>query len=151
MVAHLDRPHFVITNGTWSTDIDKTMDFLAFCAKYDCHVVVSGTPWHRRHQNRSVLDAIKRDQPDAFTLKPKEENFHAMGRLDGKMKFSCSRKCMSWNRALRIAVQPNGELIFQNCDGVYPVVGNIDEPFAKIDKRVTEMRKVGFHEVCPHS
>ena len=150
LVAHIDRPHFVITNGTWSVDTDRTTEFLEFCAKYRCHIVVSGTPWHRRHQNRKVLEALAEEQPEAFRLKPVEENFHAMGKLEGKMKFSCSTKCMSWDRALRIAVQPDGTIIFQNCDGVYPVVGHLGEPFSVIDERVMNMRTDGFSPVCSH-
>lgn len=150
LVAHLDRPQFVITSGSWSTSAERTAEFLRFCAKYRMFIVVSGTPEHRRHQNRAVLEMLAAQQPKAFRLKPLEENFHAMGRLEGKMPFSCSQKCMSWKRALRIAVQPDGTIIFQNCDGIYPVVGNIQEPFANTDKRVMKARTVGFQQVCPH-
>ena len=150
MVAHIDRPHFVITNGTWSTDRERTLAFMDFCMTYNCFIVVSGTPWHRRHQNREILDLWAGAYPENFRLKPKAENFHAMGRLEGKMKFSCTHKCATWDRALRIAVQPDGSIIFQNCDGVYPVVGNIDEPFAVIDARIQELRMRGFEAVCPH-
>ena len=151
LVNHFDKPQFLITNGTWSTDWDRTVEFLRFASAYRCHVVISGTPWHRRHQNRGLLLIIKAEQPDAFTLKPKEENFHAMGKLEGKMKFSCSYKCMSWKKASRIAVQPDGTIIFQNCDGIYPVVGTLDDPFPMIAARVLEMRADGFGEICPHA
>lgn len=150
LVSHIKRPKFVITNGTWSTDYDRTMAFLEFCREYDCHCVVSGTPWHRRHQNRDMLKRLSEEFHGCMTLKPKEENFHAMGKLEGKMKFTCSKKCMSWPGALRIAVQPDGDILFQNCDGIYPVVGNINQPFPMIDAQVQIMRKVGFSSVCPH-
>jgi len=148
--ALADKPRFVITNGSWSTNIARTTEFIEFVMKYRCHVVVSGTPEHRRHQNRSVLEALKEEQPDAITLKPKDENFHAMGRLEGKMKFSCSMKCMWWEKASRIAVQPDGTIIYQNCDGVYPVVGNLSEPFDVVRERVSQMKASGFGRVCPH-
>ena len=151
LVSHVDRPHFVLTNGTWSTDPSRTVEFLDFCWRHKCYVVVSGTPWHRRHQNRAVLGALKEKWPDTFRLKPVEENFHAMGRLEGKMRFSCTRKCAWWGRALRIAVQPDGTIIFQNCDGVYPVVGNLVESFSQLDARVTRMRRESFGDVCPHA
>jgi hypothetical protein len=150
MLAHLDKPHFIITNGSWSRDYDCTMRFLEFCAQYRMHIVVSGTPEHRAHQDRTVLEWLAKQEPGAFRLKPEEENFHPMGRLVGKMPFSCSRKCMSWNRALRVAVQPDGSIIFQNCDGVYPVVGNIREPFRSTDERVQQMRINGFAPACCH-
>lgn len=150
LVQHFDRPRFVITNGTWSMDVDRTLEFMEFCCKYHLHIVVSGTPWHRKHQDRKVLERLKEVQPKVFTLKPIEEGFHAMGRLAGKMEFSCSEKCLSWDRTLRIAVQPDGSIIYQNCDGVYPVVGNIDENFIKINERVQAMRKKDFSSVCSY-
>lgn len=150
LVKHLNKPHFVITNGTWSTDGRRSIEFLQFCKDYKCFMIVSGTPWHRRFQDRDFLELIKKEYPDFVRLKPKEENFHAMGALEGKMKFSCSHKCISWDRALRIAVQSDGTIIFQNCDGVYPLVGTIEEPFELIDKRVQSCREYGFKPVCSH-
>ena len=151
LVSHVDRPRFVITNGTWSTDPARTEEFLDFCRRYDCYMVVSGTPWHRRYQDRSVLEALREGRPDAVRLKPAGESFHAMGRLEGRMQFSCTHKCMWWGRALRIAVQPDGTIIFQNCDGVYPVVGDLGESFSGLGARVTKMRREGFRDVCPYS
>ena len=145
-----EKPRFVITNGSWSTDLARATEFIEFVSKHRCHVVVSGTPEHRKHQDRNVLESWKEEQPDSITLKPKEENFHAMGRLEGKMRFSCSRKCMWWKKASRIAVQPDGTIIFQNCDGVYPVVGSLSEPFEVIKKRVSLMKARGFDRLCPH-
>lgn len=150
LVAHLGKPHFVITNGSWSLTKSGTAEFLSWCSKYRMHVVVSGTPEHREYQDRQVLEAWAEQYPNAFRLKPTEENFHAMGRLADKMPFSCSRKCMAWKRALRIGVQPDGTIIYQNCDGAYPVVGTIQEDFAEMDERVQRCRREGFHCVCPH-
>jgi hypothetical protein len=150
LVNHLKKPQFVLTNGSWSTSFDKTMEFLSFCNRYRLFVVVSGTPEHRRYQNREVLESLAAAQPSTFRLKPIEENFHAMGRLAGVIPFSCSRKCAWWGRALRIAVQPDGTIIFQNCDGIYPVVGNIYESFADIDARIIDARKDGFGKLCKY-
>jgi len=150
LVVHLDKPHFVITNGSWSLSRSGTAEFLTWCAKYCMHIVVSGTPEHREYQDREILEGLAAQYPDVFRLKPEQENFHPMGRLAGKMPFSCSRKCMTWNRALRIAVQPDGTIIFQNCDGEYPVVGSIREPFSVLDERVQAARRDGFDEVCNH-
>lgn len=144
------RPHFCITNGAWSTSIEKTREFLNFCGDYRMFIVISGTPEHRKFQNREVIEMLKAEQPDAIRLKPPEENFHAMGRLIN-LKRPCTQKCLSWNKALRIAVQPDGSIIFQNCDGNYPKVGNIAEPFAMLHERITRLRQQGFMEVCPHA
>lgn len=143
------RPRFVITNGTWSTDAARTERFLDWAGQHRLSIVVSGTPEHRKFQDRKVLENLAAQQPTAIRLKPEEENLHAMGRLEGKMPFSCSMKCVSWDRALRIAVQPDGSVIYQNCDGVYPVVGTISETFTEIDSRVQLCRQDGFARVCP--
>jgi hypothetical protein len=150
MVAHLDKPHFVITNGSWSKDYECMMRFLEFCAQYHIFIVISGTPEHRQHQDRTILEWLAKQEPDAFRLKPEEENFHPMGRLAGKIPFVCTDKCTWWDRALRIAVQPDGSIIFQNCDGVYPVVGNIWEPFGRMDECIQKMRVDGFSLVYCH-
>lgn len=150
MVRRECKPHFVITNGSWSTDPDKTSEFMKWAIMNRCHIVVSGTPYHRRFQDREVLERIKSISPEHVTLKPKEENFHAMRRLEGKMKFSCSRKCMWWSRALRLAIKPDGSIIFQNCDGVYPTVGGIWEPWTVIEQRIRLLRASGFDVRCPH-
>lgn len=148
LVVDWEKPQFAITNGTWSMSVDRTLEFLEFCQEYNCFVVISGTPWHRRHQDRNILEILAQELPDSIRLKPKEENFHAMGRLEGKFKQPCTRKCMWWNKEIRIAVTPDSTILMQNCDGSYPVVGSIDEPFVIIDRRITEMRKTGFTPVC---
>jgi hypothetical protein len=145
-----ERPRFVITNGSWSADPVRTWDFMEWCGQHRLFVVVSGTPHHRKTQDRDVLEDLLLRNPNAMRLKPEEENYHAMGRLEGKLAFSCSTKCMSWDRALRLAVQPDGTIIFQNCDGVYPIVGTIREDFQVINARVQKLRADGFASVCSH-
>ena len=49
---------FVITNGAWSMDTARTKAFLRWMGRRNAQVFVSGTPFHRRHQNQAVLDAI---------------------------------------------------------------------------------------------
>src|ERR1035441_6533709 len=63
------RPHFVITNGTWSTDSDRLGIFLRWCLEHELFIVVSGTPFHRRHQNRTVLESLAQGAPDWIRLK----------------------------------------------------------------------------------
>jgi hypothetical protein len=143
-----NKPCFVITNGTWSTDQHRTDAFIDFCVKYHLFLVVSGTPFHRKHQNRRVLEILKEFYPDAIRLKPLEENYHPMGRLEGRMKnYHCTEKCKTWNRALRIAVKPDGNILFQNCDGCYPIVGSLADDFSVIDRNVQELRNKGL-TVC---
>lgn len=144
------KPRFCISNGAWSTDRDKTDEFIRWCADHRMFLVVSGTPEHRKYQDRAMLNAIKEAYPDAIRLKPEYEEFHPMGRLAGAFPVNCDVKCMWWKRALRVAVQPNGTIIFQNCDGVYPVVGSIDESFSTLDETVQRLRRNGFGSICPY-
>ncbi len=148
LISYLDRPHFIITNGTWSTSLTKTKEFLDFCTKYKMYIVISGTPEHRIYQDRRIIETLAGKYPNIFRLKSKKENYHAMGRLEGKLPFNCTQKCMLWKKAIRIAILPDGCILFQNCDGIYPVVGNINESFCEIDTRIQEMRKNGFNERC---
>lgn len=145
-----NKSKFVITNGTWSTNTEATQKFIEICKHNKLYIIVSGTPEHRKFQNRQVLEELHNLYPDNIRLKPLQENFHAMGRLEGKMPFSCSKKCMWWDKELRIAVQPDGNILFQNCDGIYPIVGNLNEPFSIIDDRIQDMRINGFAKYCSH-
>jgi len=144
-----DKPRFVITNGTWSTDAVHTHLFLGWCLMHKLFIVVSGTPEHRAHQDRARLEKLAYGEPDRFRLKPVEENLHPMGRYSNMMPdYKCSEKCVWWDRALRVAVRPDGDIMFQNCDGSYPIVGNIGESFGALDARVQRLRKLGFRSVC---
>jgi len=143
-----ERPSFVITNGTWSTSMEKTDVFLRWCSDNGLFVVVSGTPFHRKTQDREILETLVQLYPTAMRLKPEHENFIPMGRL-GHNEVACTVKCRSWNRASRIAVKPNGDILFQNCDGVFPVVGTYHDRFDVIDEKVQRWRAEGAKE-CPY-
>lgn len=148
LVNHLNRPHFIITNGTWSTSLVKTKEFLEFCKKYKMYIVISGTPEHRAYQDRKLLRYLSKKHPNTFKIKPETENFNAMGRLKNKIPFNCSQKCMWWNKAIRIGILPDGYILFQNCDGIYPLIGNIDESFEVIDNRIQKLKANGFNTKC---
>ena len=83
-------------------------------------------------------------------LKPGERkgDFIPMGKL-GHLQVNCTQLCMRHERPTRIAVQPDGSVIFQNCDGRYPQVGWADEGFPAIRARVEELYLSGFASVCP--
>ncbi|GAF76804.1 unnamed protein product, partial [marine sediment metagenome] len=51
-----------------------------------------------------------------------------MGR-NATEEWNCTRRCLRDKKPKRFAVMPNGNIIFQTCDGVYPIVGNIENPF----------------------
>ncbi len=150
MISVFNKPQFIITNGSWSTSVKHTMEFINFCTEYKLYIVVSGTSEHRKYQNRDILELLKEESPDGIKLKPEAEKFHPMGRLANKIPMDCKQKCMTWNQALRIAVKPDGQVIYQNCFGVYPIVGNINEDFICLDNRVQKIRLKGFSSVCSY-
>lgn len=148
LVNHFNKPYFIITNGTWSNSPERTKEFLEFCTKYKIFIVISGTPEHRAYQNRKVIEQLAKKYPNDFKIRSEKENYHAMGRLEGKMPFSCTQKCMWWNKAIRIGILPDGYILFQNCDGIYPLIGNIGESFEVIDNRIQKLKANGFNTKC---
>lgn len=142
-------PRFVITNGTWSKDINNTIDFMCWAEKYALQVFVSGTDQHVPFQDRSVLERIAYLRPEMVQLKRPDTNILPMGYLFGQ-KVKCTVKCQTIDKPTRLAVQPDGSIIYQTCDGVYPRIGYINEPFSAIDRRITNYLKDGFGVVCPY-
>ncbi len=115
-----DISKFVITNGVWTSHIDTMDEFLKWCGgKF--HIIISGTPEHKKYQNTAIVAEMKKF--GGITVKS-EDKMHPMGRLaeDG---WICSRKCVWHEQAIRLGIFPTGDIILQNCDGVYPVIGHI--------------------------
>ncbi len=141
-------PKFVITNGTWSHGAMHTSTFLSWCKKYDLKVFISRTPYHRGFQNEEVIQVAVRDN-DFITLKEPDTKMIPMGRL-AKPIIKCTSQC-SWDiRPTRLAIQSDGSVIFQTCDGSYPVVGHIREGFDKVCGRVKQEVEWEFPELCRH-
>lgn len=119
-----DLPKFVITNGTWSVDDKLTKDFLGWCAgKF--HIIISGTLEHQRHQDVNFLAALAKEFDGAITLKDEDEEMHPMGRL-ARGDWGCTERCIWHEQPIRLGIFTTGHIILQNCDGVYPVVGHIE-------------------------
>lgn len=143
-------PLFVITNGTWSKNPVTTLEFLDWAGNHNMKVFVSGTDQHVRFQDRKVLEMVARAHPDWIVLKKPDTTILPMGNLLGK-PVSCTVRCQEKKRPARIAIQPDGTIIFQSCDGVYPVVGTIKEDFNNVDGRIQRMiYDEGFSRVCPY-
>ena len=123
----VNTPKFMITNGSWSTDTQACLDFLKFMDDNPCHLVVSGTPYHKIFQNKMVLKEMKKGCPDGIRLKG-DDIIHPMGRAS-KKNWTCNYKCQRFNVPIRLGLFPNGDILFQNCDGVYPVVQTYHETF----------------------
>jgi hypothetical protein len=132
-------PRFTITNGAWSTDPAKTKIFLEFCRRNRLVVFVSGTPYHRGFQDRKVLRRLA--GRGLVRLKDADE-MHPMGRL-AKKDWTCTRKCLRHRQPVRLAVFPTGHIIFQNCDGVYPVLGDCSSSFKDIFAAAVAIRSEG--------
>lgn len=141
-------PAFVITNGTWSKNIIDTTEFMLWAQKHDLQVFVSGTDQHIPFQDREMLARIASTN-DRVHLKPPDTQILPMGYLFGQ-KVKCTVKCERTDKPTRLAVQPDGSIIYQTCDGVYPKIGYINETFDMIDRRVTNYLKDGFGSVCPY-
>jgi len=138
---------WMFSNGTWSTNLSRAHEVLQWT--FDNRVsplIVSGTKYHTPHQDRTVLESLARSLPEHVWLKGDEEHYLAMGRLAG-LPFTCTHRCETDKRPTRIAVRPDGSIIFQTCNGVYPVIGNIDEGFPELARRcqnpVCQYRKTG--------
>lgn len=145
------KPRFVISNGVWSKDKAKTEEFLAWAKGHQMAVYVSSTPYHQKFQDRAYLERLA-EADGTLTLKEAEKkgDFIPMGKL-GHLKVNCSQMCVKHERATRIAIQPDGSVIFQNCDGRYPVVGQASEGFKVLRERIEELYSGGFKSVCPCS
>jgi len=144
-------PRFMITNGTWSQNIIDTTRVMLWAQNYHVKIFVSGTDQHVPFQNRAMLEMLARDYPTQVRLKGPDTQILPMGNLLGA-PVRCTEKCMRarLQAPTRIAIQPDGTIIYQTCDGVYPVIGSIEESFDILNLRIREMQWRGFKEVCPY-
>lgn len=143
-------PKFVITNGTWSKNIVDTTAFITWAERWNLQVFVSGTDQHVPFQDREMLERVAALQPERIHLKKPDTQILPMGYLLGKGLVKCTVKCETTDKPTRLAVQPDGSIIYQTCDGVYPKIGYLNETFDMIDRRVTLLLKDGFGNVCPY-
>ena len=119
------RPIWMITNGTWSTSDSDFHQMVNFATQYDLQVFISTTPYHQEHQNRKRLEILVRNS-ERFRFKKDDTRSRLlpMGR-NYDDDWSCTRRCERIEETERLAIKPNGDVIYQKCDGVYPVVANI--------------------------
>lgn len=129
VIALLPRltPKFVITNGTWTKPYND--QFPAFVSKYGLQCFISSTPEHKMFQDSYITRVIS-DSFGNYTIKDDDtqKRLSPMGR-NATGKWSCTGRCLNNKKPRRFAAMPDGNIIFQSCDGVYPVVGCIDSPF----------------------
>lgn len=139
------NPRFTISNGAWSIDKYKTLEFLSFVSRNRLYCRVSSTPEHKKAQDMRVIEILnnwriidyKENDDTKGILLP-------MGRLKDRAKdFKCKRQCLTWEGGYRVAVRPEGTIIFQSCKGIYPVVSDISKPFS----HAVEMINKGLENV----
>lgn len=113
-----------ITNGSWSERHPSFYSFINFANGHDLRVYISTTEEHKDHQD---LNKIKLLVASGDRFKFKKDDLKGkllpMGR-NKKELWTCSKRCLRLERH-RIAILPNGDVIYQKCDGVYPVIANI--------------------------
>ncbi len=135
-----DIAKFVITNGTWSIDTNRTVKFLEWCAKHYFHVIISSTPEHIKHQNRSLIERLSREYEGIELKKPDE--IHAQGRAKGLpgVQTDCKFTCQRTDRNIRLGLKPDGNIVFQNCHGEYHIVQTYNDPFKGLLERTNQIK-----------
>lgn len=137
---------FIITNGSWSKPKDK--EFVDFVMSFDLTCFISSTPEHKEHQDLEYLEAITKLFRKNFIIKGDDTQGRLLrmgrGAFIGLEELPyCTVKCVQGMCPKRLAVMPNGDVIFQSCDGVYPVVGNIESPF-NLEEYSRQVQKCQF-------
>ena len=125
-------PKFTITDGTWSRTPGRTRKFVEFAERNDLQVFVSTTKYHTPFQDAERLAEVYNEH-DRFVHKDGDgdEDLIPMGRMAVE-DWSCGFRCITDDGPVRFALYPGGTIIFQTCDGVYPVVSTIAEPFGRL-------------------
>lgn len=152
-------PRFCITNGSWSLDLGRTERFIDFVFKNRLWVKISRTPEHTKHQNTQMLKMLSECTDGMFHIKERDDTegtLNPMGRL-AKEKWKCTKKCLRHEELQRLgdmksgfklknypydryAIEPDGQIIYQNCDGVYPVVSHVTMPFSQLARKCDRIK-----------
>ena len=137
-------PIFTITNGSWTSKPKVMSEFLQFAAENSLSIIVSGTNEHKQFQDERRIKWF--DGVPGIHFKG-DDDIHPMGR-SAKTNWTCNHKCLTHPQPIRLAMFPGGHIILQNCDGVYPIIGNYLDDFNEIFVRAVKIRKEGCHLGC---
>jgi len=129
-------PRFTITNGVWSRDKKATDKFIEFAQKNKLRVFISQTGFHVPFQNEEILEKLAEEH--GYILKG-DDDIIPMGRASLK-EWDCGKKCLSYQGPMRLTMKPDGSIMFCNCDGVYPIIGQWSDGFAKVFKDGKDIR-----------
>ena len=132
-----DSIKFTITNGSWSNNEAATKRFADFAQKNNLQVFISSTKFQKLFQHSDRLKKIisKYD----FIIKD-DDYVIPMGRAK-KEDWSCSKKCLFYKVPMRLTLNPYGQIMFCNCDGVYPLVGTYNDKFETIVNNALSLNK----------
>lgn len=141
-----DVDRFVITNGYWTASTHRVRDrFLNWCMDRRLHLVISGTPEHQKAQHAGVMGVLAKFE--GVTAKG-DDVIHPMGRARTDT-WTCTKKCIWHKAAFRLGIFPTGDILLQNCDGVYPVVGHIKtHTFDQVFRAAVVIRLQGCAQGC---
>ncbi len=118
------KPMWCISNGTFTKATSTHYNTVVFAHKHNLTVHVSTTPYHKEHQDEGrARSLIAGSQAFRFKRDDTKKRLLPMGR-NYTSDWYCTRRCQRLER-LRLAIKPNGDVIYQKCDGIYPVVANI--------------------------
>ncbi len=143
-----DIPKYLITNGSWSMNPYAMNEWHKFLnGRLDkgdrFSIVISGTPEHKLFQNENIIESWGKYEG----VKAKgDDDIHPMGRAY-RADWACTCKCIWHGEPIRLAVFVTGDIILQNCDGAYPVIGDIYR--TKFEDIVSRARQIRT-ESCKH-
>jgi hypothetical protein len=121
---HKRKPMWVISNGTFSTAQSHFSNVVAFAHMHNLQVFISTTPYHRKHQHQRIELLPKLSDNFRFKKDDTKSRLLPMGR-NATEDWYCTRRCQRLEATERIAILPGGDVIYQKCDGVYPVLASI--------------------------
>lgn len=122
------KPVWMITNGSWSTSDATFHQMVNFAYQNELQVYISTTPYHKPHQDIRRLEVLVK-YADNFHFKADDtkKRLLPMGR-NYTPDWYCTRRCEREEATERLAIMPNLDVIYQKCDGIYPVVANVSPP-----------------------
>jgi len=121
---HKYKPMWVISNGTFSTAQSHFSNVVAFVHMHNLKVFLSTTPHHKKYQDPRLQHLVKISDNFSFKKDDTRSRLLPMGR-NATEDWYCTRRCQRQEATERLAIMPDGDIIYQKCDGVYPVLGSI--------------------------
>lgn len=117
------KPMWCISNGTFSKSASHFANVITFVHLHNLRVYISTTSYHKEDQHKRIRNLTKASDNFRFKKDDTKSRLLPMGR-NYVEDWYCTRRCQRLEID-RLAIKPNGDVLYQKCDGIYPVVGNI--------------------------